>query len=248
MTAQRPTVRWNRRVTVVLVAVITVVLVGASPASAGGGGPRSVYVDPIANSALYERLAARWWQWAIGTPVTPRGPFSDTKQPIDCGLNQPSRDVLFLAAPFNSSGSVSRTCRAPIPRTTRVFLPVINVECSNLESGTDWYGETPEARLACVRKDIFAFDDLRATVDGRPLPVSDGRFTILTDDFAIHAVEGNPAGVPAPGDGWSTSRGVWVLLNPLSPGRHQITFGGSFPDYPPPPGFSVSANYTLTVA
>lgn len=227
---------------VVLLAMVTVVLFGAWPASAGGGSPKPVYVDPSANSTLYKRLAAQWWQWAIGTPVTPRGPFSETKRPIDCALGQPSRDVLFLAAPFNSSGSVSRICSAPISRTTKVFLPVINVECSDLEV-PPFYGGTPGERQDCVRNDIFNFSKVRATADGRPLPVADRRFTILTEDFLIHPVAGNPAQVPATGDGWSASRGVWVLLNPLSPGRHCISFTGTISSFP----FTATATYTLTV-
>src|SRR3954449_248374 len=120
----------QRLVLAVLAAMLATVL--ATPALAAAGtdqGARAV--DPIAQQAHYQTLAAEWWQWAFSTPVEPGGPFD--AGPVRCAVNQPRRDVLFLAAPFNTSGKVDRTCTDPVRRATQIFLPVINTECSNVE-------------------------------------------------------------------------------------------------------------------
>ena len=106
----------QRLVLVALAAVLATVM--ATPALAAAGtdqGPRAV--DPIAQQARYQTLAAEWWQWALSTPVEAGGPF-DAGQ-VRCAVNQPRSDVLFLAAPFNTSGTVDRTCTIRCVRPRR---------------------------------------------------------------------------------------------------------------------------------
>ena len=43
--------------------------------------------------------------------------------------------------------------------------------------------------------------------------------------------------------GSSTGSGVYVMLTPLPPGTHKVTFTGSFPEV----GFTASATYTIVV-
>ena len=224
-----------------LVAVIAAVLVTvlATPGIAAASShkdPRAV--DPRAQQARYQTLAAEWWQWALSTRAETGGPFDSGG--IRCAVNQPRRNVLFLAAPFNVSGSVVRTCTDPVGRGTRIFFPVINTECSNVEN-PPFFGATAEDRSDCVKQDIFDPANLRVTVDGHPFPVSEGKFDIVSKDFAFTAVPGNPVGLT--GSGRSTTRGVWLLLKPLQKGDHTINFTGSYPAL----DFSVSVTYHLTV-
>lgn len=227
----------QRLVLAVLSAMLAMVV--ATPALAAAGtdqGPRAV--DPIAQQARYQTLAAEWWQWAFSTPAETGGPFDAGA--VRCAVNQPRSDVLFLAAPFNTSGTVDRSCTDPVRRDTQIFLPVINTECSNVEPDP-FFGATAKKRRECVNMDRFDAADLSARVDGHSLPVSEAKFDITSNDFAFSAVPGNPVGVIESGQ--STTRGVWLLLEPLQKGRHTIQFTGSYPVL----AFSVSVTYRLTV-
>src|SRR3954469_25628147 len=227
----------QRLVLAVLAAMLATVL--ATPALAAAGtdqGPRAV--DPIAQQARYQTLTAEWWQWALSTPVETGGPFD--AGPVRCAVNQSRSDVLFLAAPFNASGTVERTCTDPVRRATQIFFPVINTECSNVEPDP-FFGATAKKRRDCVNKGRFDPADLSATVDGHSIPVSEAKFDSVSNDFAFTAVPGNPAGLTESGQ--STTRGVWLLLEPLQKGRHMIRFTGSYPVL----NFSVSVTYRLTV-
>jgi hypothetical protein len=185
--------------------------------------------------ASYAEWSARWWQWAFSTEATEMGPFDEGT--VDCGVNQPQRKVWFLAGPFNASGAVDRTCTVPVG--TMLLVPVINVECSDLED-PPFFGATPGERAACVEADLFAFGDLEVTVDGKQVDDLE-RFAVTSPDFAFTGVPGNPVGLL--GAGFSTSRGVYVMLTPLPPGTHTVTFTGSFPEV----GFTASATYTIVM-
>jgi hypothetical protein len=188
------------------------------------------------NGASYAEWSARWWQWAFGTAVTPGGPFDEGS--IDCGADQPEEHVWFLAGPFNVSGTEPRRC--VVPPGTKLLVPVINVECSDREE-PPFFGATPAERADCVNADLFALSDLELTIDDRAVPNLED-FVVTSPDFQFHGVPGNPVGVV--GDGSSTSRGVFVMLNPLPPGEYVLSFTGSFPAV----GFTAAATYELVVA
>ena len=193
---------------------------------------------------LYRSLSAHWRLWAFSTPDTPGGPFG--KDRVDCtvnqGVNQPPHHVPFLAGPFALTGTVHRTCTRTVERGTRIFLPVINTECSDRED-RPFFGATPGQRRACVQNSLFDARGLSASVDRQPIPVSQAKFSIVSRDFRFTSVSGNPAiGRAVPGH--STSRGVWLLLEALPIGEHTIRFAGSYPNA----DFSLSVTYCLTVA
>jgi hypothetical protein len=202
------------------------------------GASRTPVIPPAAHphGATYAEWSARWWQWAFSTEATATGPFGQGE--VDCGVNQPHRKVWFLAGPFNASGAVERTCTVPLG--TMLLIPLINVECSNLEE-RPFFGGTPAERRRCVRSDAFTVGDLAVTVDGHEIDHLE-RFEVISPDFAFTGVRDNPVGVE--GTGFSTSRGVYLMLTPLARGTHAVTFTGSFPSL----GFTASANYTIVVA
>jgi hypothetical protein len=104
-------------------------------------------------------------------------------------------------------------------------VPVINTECSDLESGI-FFGETPAKRKECVNNSVFNPSRLRLQIDKSNVVVKETRFGVVSNDFRFTAVAGSPTGVV--GVGLSTSRGVWVLLEPLCAGTHTIAFSGSY--------------------
>ena len=167
-------------------------------------------------------LTALWWQTFL----------SISGNPLDrCDLG--TRDVVFLAG--TTGGAATRSCT--IPAGTSILVPLINVECSTAEGN----GDTPAELRACARDVAEQFTDLSLTIDG--VAIADlQRFRVHSPVFQFTAAEGNVFGIP-PGTTRSVADGFWVLIRPLSPGTHTISFGGVFP----PQGFTTFVTYRLTV-
>jgi hypothetical protein len=209
----------------------------------------------------YEDLAASWWQWAYSTSISdPNNQFGDPNNPfpgpraVDCSLNQPQRNVWFLAGttfePFTGS---ERSCT--IPTGTFLFFPLLNGACDNLTPPT--VGVTDPTILGDCVSNIFTGVDitsLTATVDGVPVVEDLTQFRIRSPPFTFTAVADNPFieqanPVPA-GEGLAVSEGFYILLTPMSPGEHVISFGGvvSFVDeMGVPQTFETSVTYIITV-
>ena len=141
--------------------------------------------------------------------------------------------MVFLAG--TTGGAATRSCT--IPAATSILVPLINVECSTAEGNAD----TPAELRACARGFADQFTDLSLTIDGVAV-ASPQRFRVHSPVFQFTAAEGNVFGVPV-GTTRSVAEGYWVLIRPLSPGTHTISFGGAFP----PGGFTTSGTCTLTV-
>jgi len=78
-------------------------------------------------------------------------------------------------------------------------------------------------------------------IDGTP--VADlTKFRVSSPVFTFTAAIGNVFGIP-PGTTRSVADGYWVLMRPLPPGSHTISFGGAFP----PAEFTPAVTYALTV-
>ena len=75
---------------------------------------------------------------------------------------------------------------------------------------------------------------LHAEIDGYEVKNPEQyRIDSPSGGFQFTAVEDNPVGIP-PGNGTGVSDGFWILLKPLKPGEHTITFSGkiNFTDVP----------------
>jgi hypothetical protein len=213
------TIRWGdrtlRSIGPCLVAVSVLLVSLLLGATAAVAAPPQVKKPP-------PPLTALWWQTFL----------SISGNPLDrCDLG--TGDVVFLAG--TTGGSATRSCT--IPAGTSILVPLINVECSTAEGN----GDTPAELRACARGFADQFTDLSLTIDG--VAIADlQRFRVQSPVFQFTAAEGNVFGVPA-GTTRSVADGYWVLIRPLSPGTHTISFGGAFP----PGGFTTSATYMLTV-
>lgn len=225
-----------RKSSFVLVLVVLFVLVVAP---AGAAGPE---VGQTAGKS-YGEWAARWWQWlatipAADSPQTAQGV-------VDCSVNQ-NGPVWFLAgAP--SGTTAERSCT--VPGSKPLFFPAFNAIFFN---GPGESFSTTEKRgfLDGFLSDTepgfltdFGFPGSRAcevfaTIDGLPVTyfVPDAR--TQSPAFVLSTQEGRaglPAGIVDPE---AVTDGFWVLLPPLSPGEHELHFGGrlceidNFQDHP----------------
>jgi hypothetical protein len=180
----------------------------------------------------YAEWSEQWWLWYI--------PQTSTNNALtDCSSGQ-SGQVWFLQAFFSGS-----TCVVPSGKT--LFFPILNVECSNVESGTPFYGATADDRSACSKGIMDDTANLAAEIDGIPVQnVMAYRFQ--SRDFSFTAPPGNLNGIgPSDDDsgglGQSTADGYYLLLAPLSAGAHTVHFKGTFTGF----DFTIDTTYHLVV-
>ncbi|MFJ8039358.1 signal protein [Kitasatospora sp. NPDC096147] len=159
-----------------------------------------------------EALQSRWWNWAGGTAAIV-SPVTD-QDGKRCGHRQ-TPDVWFLAG--TTGGHAERSCT--VPAGVPIALPLVNL------MGTDEQCRT-----------FMATAQGEAVLDGRALQPERVEATTAT----LFLGANNPfTGKRSTGS--ATLCGLWVQLDPPSPGAHRLTISGSSAD------FSTSVAYALTV-
>jgi hypothetical protein len=182
----------------------------------------------------YGEWSALWWQQAFAVDTTGSNPFAEGQAPCTLG----TRKVVFLVGGTVNDPTADRECTTPIRTGQAIFFPMINTECSELEEN----GSTEAELRSCAKGIGDAFTVLHATVDGRPIR-NLRRFRAQSPLFSFTAAENNPFGVPAGGPSPSVADGYWVMLPPLRPGPHTISFGGAAPAF----DFTTAATYKIRV-
>jgi hypothetical protein len=185
----------------------------------------------------YGEWTAKWWQWAFSMPEAVNPMIDDTG--MNCANNQ-TGPVWFLSG--TSGGAVTRACT--IPSDKGILVPIINVEC---DYATDPSLRTEADLRACAKADQDTVIGKEVTVDGHSVGNLDN-YRFQSPLFNLTFPENNIVGV-APQTTEAISDGFWVLLEPLSPGMHDIHFKGLLGD-PTATGttnFALDVRYLLTV-
>jgi hypothetical protein len=163
------------------------------------------------------QLAADWWQWAMSAPreESPIGDMTGAK----CTYGQEG-PVWFLAGGFGSS-KIRRACSIPAGKT--LFFPVINMVYWPRRGDAAY--TCPQAKAAAALNNDTALD-LFAEIDGVAVEgIAQYRFS-SEECFDIYArvppERGPYKAYPAATDGY------WLMVKPLSAGRHTLKFGGRY--------------------
>ena len=109
-----------------------------------------------------------------------------------------------------------------IPAGKSIFFPIINGECSTIEGN----GETEKELKACAKAQMKCVTVKEATIDGRELVGLD-RYRVRSDLFDFELPEDhvlNPS--LSAGSSHSVAEGYWIMLKPLSIGKHEIHVHG----------------------
>jgi hypothetical protein len=216
-----------KRAIVLAISVILTLVVAAPVASA------QQTVKGANQSGQIAELSAAWWQQTL-----------NESSPPECGSldkGAVSGNVFYLA---NFTGEVNATCTAPTG--SRILFPIINYACS--PQLFDPYTTEQDLRDECNRALDFSLEGATgvfATVDGEDVT---GQIVCADSPlFSLTIPQNGFFGIP--GTGPAVADGCWVLLTPLPPGEHTITFGGTFPVSPEFGGgtFIQDATYTVTV-
>lgn len=189
--------------------------------------------------------AAAWWQWALT--------FTNTNNPVleltgeKCGSGQGDGPVFFLAG-AGTTDPVTRT-KCIVPFGKAIVFPILSGECSNVEL-PPFYGSNERELRVCVAKIIDGVDlsTLKVTIDGiRVHGLKAFRAQSPVFGFTVPS-EDNYFGMPGVTSGMSVADGYWVMVEPLSPGKHTIHFEAAMTSPPAPFSFSQNVTYHLTVA
>jgi hypothetical protein len=226
--------RWRRRLPVVTIGMVAVTAITVAQAAATAN-PNPGVLPPQSHpfGMSYGQWSALWWQQAFAVHSGPGSPFEAGS--VDC-TSLGTRHVAFLVGTTQTSGNpASRSCT--LPTGTALLFPLINGECSVSEGN----GTTEAELRACAGDQATMFSDLTATIDGRALSeLSSYRFQ--SPLFTWTAPSDNVFGVPETAEPTlAVAEGYWVMLTPLPPGVHTISFGGVAG------AFTTTASYTITV-
>ncbi len=233
---------WRSAVTSIVI-IFGLVVPTTMPLTQAGNNHNASVFPPYATvfGKTYGEWSAEWWEWNFSIPV-PSNPSFDTTGG-NCRIHQ-SRPVFFLAGTATGE-PVTRGCTVPSEKP--LFFPLINVECSNVES-PPFFGSTDEERLGCAQAFIndVGRSTLNATIDGVKVKHLK-RFRVESPPFDFRMpAQNNILFLPNVTSGRSASDGYWLMLKPLSPGTHVLHFEAALVSGPFA-GFSQNVTYHLTV-
>jgi hypothetical protein len=195
-------------------------------------------IDSSPYGITYEDWTIRYWQWIIPKPVD-INPMTDETGEY-CNVDQGSLPVFFLAT--GGGGKKERICTVPADKAILVAPSV--VECSFAELPA---ASTEEELHVCAEEDQSSNPILFASVDGRE--ISDlQKYRVHSRAFDVVFPE-NALWGAAQGPTRAVSDGYWLILEPLTPGEHEIHIKSILTD--PTSGilfFDDDVKYHLTVA
>jgi hypothetical protein len=250
------------RSSIVLAIVVLALLVSPTMTFAHNANPGVFPINSRPFGLTYGQWSARWWQFA----------FQQENLEF-CKTDKPGSKVVFLAG-TPGPPAVTRPCTVHTGQA--IMFPVFNVSWSRVEAniqgnktpgqtclvptqpnGTD-YAALRACATAQANNATQSGAKLEAEVDGKTLQnLTNYRAVSPPPPFTFTAVKGNPFGVCELvnncSSGSLTSRavadGFWIMLKPLSPGKHTIHFAATvpFPNVDQPFTYTADTTYHVTV-
>ena len=184
--------------------------------------------EPVADISQADWSKA-WWQWAASFDYAD-SPVAD-RTGKNCLLKQKG-PVWFLAGTYGTRRTI-RTCK--VPRDKYLFFPIIN------------YVVMPETEGASCASCCASFAETAKSVTDKPsnlvLDLDGRRITDLAGyrQFTADCFDLGALAEPKYRIFPSAANGYYVMLRPLSPGKHVLNFGGILPT------MSQAVTYTLFV-
>lgn len=214
----------NYRKTVAAVLMATLLLIVA-PTS--GFAASETIIPPgdaqAPTGMTYGEWSRAWWQYVLEIPFENNPLFDETGANCNFGQEGP---VFFLVA--TDGGTATRSeCRVPAGKI--LFFPLLGV--ANLREAGDRQPEL--ASRASIKGFTESTRVLQANIDGQDVDISlDPDTTPLrtlspAGFFTVIAPENNILGA-VPGQSFHTvTDGFYLMVAPLPPGPHTITFGAT---------------------
>ncbi len=190
-----------------------------APAQPGNPNPGVLPPNSAPQGLTYGEWSAKWVKWAYEPPPA-------------------LSPVLFTSPP--APPAVFRYCTIPAGQT--LFFPIGNAFCG----GDGFPGGFADER-ACATASAAGLSGFQADVDGVSIKnlsanLLQNYYRALSPEFDLVLGADNIFGAPAGTYSPSAADGVYLMLSPLSPGKHTIHFRADLAG-----GGQVEATYYLTV-
>lgn len=199
--------------------LIAISLIDYARADSLNPGIFSIDSRPYGKS--YSEWSAKWWQWIISIPAKDSPRLDPTGQ--KCSIAQSDANVWFLAQ--TASGSAERNCI--IPKDMAIFIPILTGECDYLSDPTI----TTESELRKCAHSGIQGAKISAMFDGRNLENLEG-YRVQSPLFDLDIPSDTGFGQGPVGTTRAVADGYYVMLEPLSPGRHTFQFSANAVDNP----------------
>jgi hypothetical protein len=211
-----------RRLAIITTIIITILYVsiaatygGSKVSFADNINPGVFALDSKPYGSTYEDWTIKFWQWLLPIPAD-KNPMTDTTGER-CRENQNSSSPIFFLV-FLGGGSAVRTCDVPVGKA--ILVPVNVVECSFAEMNV----KTEEELRRCAEEDESSNPGLFLSVDRKQFKDLE-TYRVHSRAFDTNIPENPIFGKPGPTR--AVSDGYWVILEPLTPGKHDIHFKAS---------------------
>jgi hypothetical protein len=167
----------------------------------------------------YPQWAAKFYQWGLSIPLQ-ASPFNDDTGK-NCAQNQQG-PVWFLGG--TGGGVATRSCTVPAGKAN-LIEPIFS-GCS--------YAEHPTFKIdsqlfSCTKADMSTVKTVEASIDGVNIPNLD-KYLVQSSVINLTLAENNIVGAPA-GPSKGTVENYFIIIEPLSAGKHDISFKGLSVDY-----------------
>ena len=165
----------------------------------------------------YVDWAEGWAKWAFER-AGKDDPINDVTGEM-CPSNQ-SGPVWYLTGTYG--GKATRDCT--IPSGKSIFYPVAVTPCSNADSRQ--LGNDKEKLTYCAKSGQDGFFDVSTTIDGTLIKLGQSDYRLKTPVFQISLPDKNnfEATGGKAGNYSMVLDGSFIMLKPLSPGKHEIEF------------------------
>lgn len=205
---------------------------GTPTLSAGGNpNPGIAPINSKPHGKSYSQWAAAWWQWAFSIPAGVNPLLDPTGENAAVGQEGA---VWFLAGNFG--GTTVR--EVSVPAGKWLFFPILNQPWVQFPDDPPY--TIPELRA--ILRPSMDNATLYCEIDGRP--VKDlASYREESAVFTTTVAEDNLLGLPAGDYEPCVDNEYYLLLNPLTPGRHIIRFMAENADQ----SFALDVTYHITV-
>jgi hypothetical protein len=219
----------------IIIAVSVVLLLGTVYIVLARSNPNGGVLPPASRvqGLAYEEWLARWWQYALVTPSGQNPISGETGN--NCVYQRIGNVGLLLA---NSTLTEPIVCE--VPNGMMLFVEVLGAECSTMEEAPFFGGNEAELRT-CAQ--AFIPQDLVASIDGVDVKNLD-KYVFISPAYDITAPENNILGAPGGTVGKSVGSGAYLMISPLSVGKHTLHLKGTYPTLE----YTADKTFDLTVS
>jgi hypothetical protein len=194
-----------------IIKVIIIVVMGATSLSCIADDDNVVLPDQAVAGRNQAAWSRAWWEWAASFNYS-ESPVADLTG-TNCHLKQ-NGPVWFLAGTYGT-GRTIRTCT--VPRGKYLFFPLVNYVVFPSGRGSTTCASARQTAKSVTDQPSFLVLDL----DGRDVQDLVKHRQATSGCFDLGALT-QPKQRIFP----SAANGYYVMLKPLSPGRHVLNFGG----------------------